>query len=99
MIDYSAIDSSWTLFLDRDGVSNEDKIGSYIFNRREFFFLPKAKEAIKVFTGVFGTIVIVTNQRGIGRGFMTEEDLHDIHAHMLEELSTQGGRIDKIYFA
>src|SRR6478736_1684328 len=99
MIDFSAIDNTWTLFLDRDGVINRDKVGSYIFNRDEFFFLPGVEEAIKIFSDVFGVIVVVTNQRGIGKGLMTEDDLHNIHAHMLDELGVQGGRIDKIYFA
>jgi len=99
MIDYSAINKSWTLFLDRDGVINEDKIGSYIFNRDEFIFMHGVKEAIKIFSDVFGLIVIVTNQRGVGKGLMTVDDLHDIHAYMREGLAEFGGRIDKIYFA
>ena len=36
------IDKSWTLFLDRDGVINEDKVGSYIFNPDEFIFMKGA---------------------------------------------------------
>jgi len=99
MIDYSLIDKSWTLFLDRDGVINEDKIGSYIFNRNEFIFMPGAAEAIKIFSDVFGLIVIVTNQRGVGKGLMTVEDLEDIHIYMREGLAKLGGKIDKIYFA
>jgi len=99
MIDYSLIDKSWTLFLDRDGVINEDKVGSYIFNRNEFIFIPGAEEAIKTFSDVFGLIVIVTNQRGVGKGLMTLEDLEDIHIYMREGLAKLGGKIDKIYFA
>ena len=99
MIDYKAINKSWTLFLDRDGVINKDKIGSYIFNRHEFVFMPGAEQAIKTFSDVFGVIVIVTNQRGIGKGLMTVADLEDIHVYMREGLSTLGGRIDKVYFA
>lgn len=99
MIDFSTIDNTWTLFLDRDGVINKDKVGSYIFNRGEFDFMPGVEEAIKIFSEVFAVIVVVTNQRGIGKGLMTADDLHDIHAHMLEELGVHGGRIDKIYFA
>lgn len=99
MIDYSSIDKTWTLFLDRDGVINEDKVGSYIFNRHEFFFLEGVQEAIKTFSDVFGVIVIVTNQRGVGKGLMTVDDLHDIHAYMREGLTALGGRIDKVYFA
>jgi D-glycero-D-manno-heptose 1,7-bisphosphate phosphatase len=99
MIDYSSIDKTWTLFLDRDGVINEDKVGSYILNRDEFFFLEGVQEAIKVCADIFGVIVIITNQRGVGKGLMTVDDLHDIHDHMREGLSALGGRIDKVYFA
>jgi histidinol-phosphate phosphatase family protein len=99
MIDYKLIDKTWTLFLDRDGVINEDKVGSYIFNRNEFIFMPGAEEAIKIFTDTFGLIVIVTNQRGVGKGLMTVEDLEDIHIYMREGLAKLGGKIDKIYFA
>ncbi|CAN5139872.1 N/A [soil metagenome] len=99
MIDYSLIDKSWTLFLDRDGVINKDKIGSYIFNRSEFEFMDRAAEAIKMLTNIFGITVIVTNQRGIGKGLMVFDDLHDIHTYMNEGISELGGKIDKIYFA
>jgi histidinol-phosphate phosphatase family protein len=47
---------------------------------------------------MFGIIVIVSNQRGIAKGLMTVEDLHDVHALMMEEVTHHGGRIDKIYF-
>lgn len=42
-------------------------------------------------------LIIATNQRGIARGRMTEEDLSDIHARMLEAVQAAGGRIDAIY--
>ena len=38
MIDLTQIDASWTLFLDRDGVINVEKEGSYIFHYGEFVF-------------------------------------------------------------
>ena len=42
LLDLKVIDKSWTLFLDRDGVINEDKEGSYIFHPGEFIFLKGA---------------------------------------------------------
>ena len=99
MIDYKAIDKSWTLFLDRDGVINEDKVGSYIFNKDEFVFIPGSDKAFGTFAKVFGTIVIVTNQRGVGKGLMTVDDLNEIHAKMLKGIEANNGRIDGIYFA
>ncbi len=96
--DLRSIDKSWTLFLDRDGVINHEKDESYIFNYGEFVFYEGVKEAVQYLTGRFGRIILVTNQRGIGKGFMSEQDLHAIHANMNDEIALEGGRIDAIYF-
>lgn len=92
------IDKKWTLFLDRDGVINYKIANDYIKKWSQFKFLPDALKAIKGLSKIFGKIIIVTNQRGIGRGLMTEEDLWEIHRDMLIEISKAGGRIDKIYY-
>ena len=93
------IDKSWTLFLDRDGVINEDKVGSYIFNPDEFHFMKGAPEFFKQLTEKFGHIIVVTNQRGVGRGLMTEEDLTAIHLKMTTAINDVSGKIDGIYYA
>jgi D-glycero-D-manno-heptose 1,7-bisphosphate phosphatase len=97
--DLSQINSQWTLFLDRDGVINEEKEDSYIFHYGEFIFYDRVKEALKIFASTFGRIVIVTNQRGVGKGMMTAGDLHLIHDKMIAEITLAGGRIDRIYYA
>ncbi len=97
--DLKSIDKSWTLFLDRDGVINEDKVGSYIFNSDEFIFMQGAPAFFKKLTELFGHIFVVTNQRGVGRGLMSEDDLTTIHTKMLAGINTAGGKIDSIYFA
>jgi len=91
------IHQNWTLFLDRDGVINKRKIGDYIKIIDEFEFLPDVKEALSILAKYFNKIIIVTNQQGIGKGIMTEDDLRDIHKYMLEEILKSGGRIDAIY--
>lgn len=93
------VDKSWTLFLDRDGVINVEKKDSYIFHYGEFVFYDQVREALKSLAGRFGRIVIVTNQRGIGKGLMTAEDLGIIHEKMVAEIVLAGGRIDRIYYA
>lgn len=93
------VDQSWTLFLDRDGVINTRKMGGYIEHVEEFEFLPGVLDALVQFNKQFGRIVVVTNQQGIGKGIMTEEQLHSVHAHMLQEVQKVGGRIDRCYFA
>lgn len=65
-------DKSWTLFLDRDGVLNKKIENDYVRTWEQFEFLPGVIEAMKILREVFGKIIILTNQRGIGRGFMTK---------------------------
>lgn len=91
------VDSEWTLFLDRDGVINEEVIGGYILHREEFRFRPGALEALKLLRGFFSRILVVTNQRGVGKGLMTEEELNKIHEHMLHKIELEGGKIDRVY--
>lgn len=88
----------WTLFLDRDGVINKRIVGDYIKSIDEFEFLPGVPEAISIFNNVFSHIILVTNQQGIAKGIMSEEDLDNVHNHLHEELVKFGGKIDKIYF-
>ncbi|MEP7279717.1 MAG: HAD-IIIA family hydrolase [Bacteroidota bacterium] len=99
MLDLKQVDKSWTLFLDRDGVLNHDKEGSYIFHAGEFAFYDGVLEAMKSFNHLFGKIIVVTNQRGVGKGLMSETDLAEIHHAMQSEVEAAGGRIDAIYYA
>lgn len=93
------IDNSWTLFLDRDGVINFEKENDYIRNAGEFLFYPGVTEALKKLNPLFHKIIVVTNQRGIGKGLMTHDDLEKIHELMSKTIHEQGGRIDGIYYA
>lgn len=87
------------LFLDRDGVINIEKDGSYIFKPEELHFYDGALEAIAAARQHFDLVLVVTNQRGIGRGMMTAEALHEIHASLLLSLQDKGGHIEAFYFA
>lgn len=93
------IDSSWTLFLDRDGVINERNFEGYITTKEDFKFLPKVIEGLKELTKQFSRIIVVTNQQGIGKGIMTEFTLNDIHNYMLYALKAEGVIIDRVFFA
>jgi len=93
-----SVDKSWTLFLDRDGVINDEKHMDYINTWDEFTFYPGTLEAIKIFTKKFGLIFVITNQRGVARGRTKMEDLEIIHKNLVEEVSRSGGKISRIYF-
>jgi D-glycero-D-manno-heptose 1,7-bisphosphate phosphatase len=94
-----AVNKEWTLFLDRDGVINVEKPMDYVRNWEEFQFNPGVLDAMRIFNQLFGRILVVTNQRGVGKGYMTEQDLLDVHDKMLQKIIKHGGRIDKIYYA
>ncbi|MFN5133770.1 MAG: D-glycero-alpha-D-manno-heptose-1,7-bisphosphate 7-phosphatase [Chitinophagaceae bacterium] len=93
-----AIDKTWTLFLDRDGVINTDVIDDYIKSWEEFMFTDGCIEALKLLATKFQRIIVVSNQRGVGRGLMTQQTLDLITENMMLKVEEGGGRIDKAYY-
>lgn len=87
-----------TLFLDRDGVINVRTIGDYVRHPDAFVPADGLGEAMPLLAAHFGRIVVVTNQAGIGRGLMTEQDLAAVHEKMFEIVKAAGGRIDRAYY-
>ncbi len=83
------------VFLDRDGVINEEV--NYLSNVNDFKFIKNSIEALKLLSKTEFKIIIITNQSGINRGFFTMEDLNKIHEYMLNKFKSEGIRIDKIY--
>jgi len=87
------------VFLDRDGVINKKAPeGDYIKSWGEFEFLPGAKKAIRKLNENGFLVIVVSNQRGIAKGIMSESALKEIWVKMEEELSKVGARLDDIYY-
>jgi len=86
-----------TIFLDRDGVINENRT-DYVKSWQEFRFLPGSKEAIAQLTRAGYRIIICTNQACIARGIISVETVEDIHRRMLAEIAQIGGRIERVYY-
>jgi D-glycero-D-manno-heptose 1,7-bisphosphate phosphatase len=85
------------LFLDRDGVLNEDR--GYVARWEDFHWIRGARETVAAFNRAGWLVVVVTNQSGVGRGYYTEAEMHALHARMVDELKAVGGHIDAFYFA
>jgi len=98
LLNLDSIDKSWTLFIDRDGVINYEKENEYIKSWQEFKFYEGVLEAFQKFSNKFGKIIIISNQRGVGKALMSENDLMDIHQKMKSEVNNAAGRIDNIYY-
>jgi D-glycero-D-manno-heptose 1,7-bisphosphate phosphatase len=85
------------VFLDRDGVINVKIEGDYVRNWSQFEFVPAVTDWIRLFNTLDFLVIVVTNQRGVALGRMTETDVDNIHGYMLRELASRGARIDDIY--
>jgi len=98
MLNYLDINKDWTLFLDRDGVINHEKKEDYIRHWSEFEFYAESLLALPLLAQKFNRIIITTNQKGIGKGLMSVDDLTLIHQNMTNKIVELGGRIDAIYY-
>ncbi len=74
------------VFLDRDGVINDNSHLYYVTKVSDFKILPGVKEALRELKTLGFLIIIVTNQQAVGKGLMTEEELLEIHKFMKKEL-------------
>ncbi len=83
--------------LDRDGVINRES-PHFIRRPEEWLPLPGSLEAIADLTQAGFTVVVATNQSGLGRGLFTAETLAAIHARMTRAVEAAGGRLDGIWF-
>ncbi len=73
------------VFLDRDGVINEDS-EEFIKSPDELKILPGVKEALQLLQDAGFVLIIITNQSGIQRGILSEDDLTAIHQSLRERL-------------
>lgn len=85
------------IILDRDGVINEDS-DDYIKSPEEFIPIAGSLEAIARLNHAGYTVLIVTNQSGIARGYYNIETLNQMHEKLKRLLNAYGGRIDGIFF-
>lgn len=76
------------VFLDRDGVINEVKTDrvDHVNRPQDFYLLEKVPEAIAKLRGLGYKIFVVTNQGGVGLGYIQEKTLKKIHEKMQEDL-------------
>ena len=85
------------VILDRDGVINHDS-DDYIKSPDEWQPLPGSLEAIARLCRADYTVVVATNQAGVGRGLFSLEMLIRIHSKMASSIRDKGGRLDAVFF-
>ena len=85
------------IFLDRDGVINVKPRHRYLTQWEEFRFLPGVLESLKTLARHRKTVIVVSNQAGVGRGILSLKQLRLITRRMLREIRRAGGRIRAVY--
>jgi D-glycero-D-manno-heptose 1,7-bisphosphate phosphatase len=84
--------------LDRDGTINVKlPEGQYVTDPAQLELLPGAAEAIRALNEANVPVVVVTNQRGIALGRMSEDDLDAVHAHLTHLLAAEQASIDGVF--
>ena len=87
------------VFLDRDGVINRKAPeGQYVTRWEDFHVLPGVVEGIAELNRVGRLVVVVTNQRCVAKGLMTETDLQNLHRQMCEHLAERGATVNAIFY-
>jgi D-glycero-D-manno-heptose 1,7-bisphosphate phosphatase len=84
------------VFVDRDGVINARLPGDYVRSWAGFRFLRGARPGLRLLREAGYLLIGVTNQRGIGRGLMSETDLAQVHRLMQAALARAGAALDDI---
>lgn len=88
------------LLIDRDGTINrKPPQGEYITSWDKFEWVPETKQAMKELAKAGFKFIIITNQAGIARKMIEPDDLEKIHKNMIDELSTEGIEVLKIYMS
>ncbi len=86
-------------FLDRDGVINRrPREGEYVTRWEDLHILPGVAEAISLLREAGFLAIVVTNQRAVAKGLLTESDLEFIHQRMRDAIAEAGSAIDGVYY-
>lgn len=85
------------LFMDRDGVVNEQLVGDYVMDMAQMVYRPHFFEAMEKLREQFAHIFLVTNQQCVGKGLCTLQTIEDIHEQMQQQLHEHHCAFDKIY--
>jgi D-glycero-D-manno-heptose 1,7-bisphosphate phosphatase len=85
------------LFLDRDGIINEDT--AYPYKPEHIVFVNGVFDLCRKAIQKGYTIIVVTNQAGVAKGYFTEDDVVRLHQWMSEKFKEQGITISAFYYS
>ena len=84
------------IFLDRDGTINEE--ADYLTSPDGIRLISGSADAIRDANNLGLKVIVITNQSGIARGLLTEQQLSEVHNSLVAKLRDRGAHIDAIYY-
>jgi D-glycero-D-manno-heptose 1,7-bisphosphate phosphatase len=85
------------LFLDRDGILNQDD--AYVFKKEDFVFFEDVVKLIKWARDRNYWVFVLTNQSGIGKGLYSENEFWEFNRLIEAKLASYQLTLDQIYFS
>jgi D-glycero-D-manno-heptose 1,7-bisphosphate phosphatase len=83
------------IFLDRDGTLIEER--DYPSHPDQVQLIAGAAAALERLRQAGFVCVVVSNQSGVGRGMLTEAQMHSVNDEMLRQLRAAGTNLDGLY--
>jgi D-glycero-D-manno-heptose 1,7-bisphosphate phosphatase len=85
------------VFLDRDGVINDGTL-YYTYKTEDFHFNEGVFNGLILLQDAGFLLIVITNQGGVAKGIYSIEDIEIVHTFMVQKLSEQGIKIEKVYY-
>jgi D-glycero-D-manno-heptose 1,7-bisphosphate phosphatase len=85
------------VFLDRDGVINVNH--GYVHHSDNFEFIDGIFDVARSAHASGYKLIVITNQSGIGRGYYSEQQFHQLTAWMCNEFLNADAPIEKVYYS
>lgn len=82
------------IFLDRDGVLNEDRV-DYVYRTEDMIIPNGVAEGLRLLKDAGYLLIVITNQAGIAKGLYTRDDVMKCHTYLQQYC---GEVIDDIYY-
>lgn len=86
------------VFLDRDGVMNNEESNYYIFRTEDFFLNDGIVEALQILKKKGFIFIVITNQGGISKEYYSHEDVKNVHSKLIDLLGNVDIQLEEIYY-
>ena len=86
------------VFLDRDGVINNDYDNYYVYRPEDIMLNPGIPELLRHLQQKGFLLIVISNQGGISKGIYTQDDVERTNERIEQLLASYQIKLDEIYY-